>query len=132
MKKLFLILPLLLLFATHGLAQVTAVMKVSVTVISGAKTEITSNFFLSDNPVSAKHGEVIVTSSPNSEVAVYSDENCTLTNDLGEIINVATDSLLEIDSTTGTHTLSLNGKLPTTKKLAGKYTGNMVTTIVYL
>ena len=132
MKKTLLILSFLAFLATAADAQVTAVMKVSATIISGARTEIPSKLFLSDNPNDAKHGEIIVTSSPNSDVEVYSHENCELTNNLGEIINIKTGSFLEVDSVAGTRKLSFNGALPTNKRLAGNYRGNMVTTIVYL
>lgn len=132
MIKTLLILSFLAFIATDADAQVSAVMKVSVTVVSGAKAEIPSDLFLSNNPDAAKHGEIIITSSPNSDIAMYSDQNCTLVNDLGEIINVETDSLLEVDSVAGIHKLSLNGVLPANTRLAGSYTGNIVTTIVFL
>lgn len=132
MRKTLLILSFLTFLASAADAQVTTVMKVSVTIVSGAKTEIPSNLFLSDNPNDAKHGEIIITSSPNSDVAMYSDENCELTNDLGEVISIETGSLLETDSTSGTYKLSLNGALPTDENLSGNYRGHMVTTIVYL
>lgn len=132
MKKILLILPFLLIFQTNISSQVTAVMKVSVNVVSGAKAETPANLFLSNNQNNSHQGEVIITSSPNADIDVFTSEEFTLTNNLGETISIETDSLLDVDSSLGTYTLSINGDLPSNKKLSGKYTGNLVTTIVYL
>lgn len=132
MKKILLILPFLLILQADISAQVTAVLKVSVNVVSGVKAETPANLFLSNSPTNSHNGEVIITSSPSSDVEIETKESCTLTNNSGHSIQIKTDSLFDFNPDSGTHSLSINGDLPSNKKISGNYTGNLVTTIVYL
>ncbi|MEP1151153.1 MAG: hypothetical protein ABJH08_05435 [Balneola sp.] len=132
MKKILLILSFLLLSQISASAQEIAVMKVSVNVVSGAKAEQISDLFISANSNESLSGQLIITSSPNSEIQVQTDSDCTLVNESGEIITVQTNSLLNLDNNTGAHHLSLNGKLPKEALASGNFKGNLVTTIVYL
>jgi hypothetical protein len=132
MKNLILVSFFILLFSTTAFTQAIAVMKASVTIVSGGKTEIPTDLFLSSNPANSRHGEVIITSSPNTDINIFSEKECTLVNKIGETIKIKTDSLLDINSNLGTHTFSVNATLPTHNKLNGNYIGSMVTTIEYL
>ena len=113
-------------------AQATAVMKVSVQVISGVKAEKITNLYLSDD-ISADHnGEIIISTTPLSDVFIFVDENSVLTNTSRETFQIKTDSLITSDTNTGTSAVSISGSLPANKKLSGQYTGSITTTIVYL
>lgn len=132
MKKILLILSFLLLSQLPASAQAIAVMKVSVNVVSGAKTEQISNLFISGDSKNSLNGQLVITSSPNSEIQVHTNSDCTLENEFGEKLTVQTNSVLKLDNITGAHHLSLNGKLPKGTPPSGKFIGNLVTTIVYL
>lgn len=113
-------------------AQETTVMTVSVKVISGVNAEKISDLYLTDRPSSIHDGEIIITTAPRSDVFISVDENSKLTNSQGETFQIKTDSLITSDTRSGTSLVSISGSLPENKKLAGRYTGTVTTTIVYL
>merc|ERR1711974_155428 len=101
MKKTSLLLSLILLLPVGLHAQATAVMKVSVEVVSGVKAEKLTNLYLTDD-VSADHnGEIIITTTPLSDILISVEENSTLTNSLGETFQIETDSLITSDTSSG-------------------------------
>ena len=132
MKKILLILPFLLILQADISAQVTAVMKISVRVVSGVNVEKVSNLLVSSNSENSLRGQLVITSSPNSEIAVTTSDDCTLVNELGETLTLHTNSVLDSNATSGAHHLSLGGQFPNKTSLSGTYKGNLVTTIVYL
>jgi hypothetical protein len=132
MRKLLLILTFSWCFAAVGTAQVTAVMKVSAEVISGVNVQKASDLFISENSSKSHAGEIIINSSPSSDIQIITQENFTVKNSSGEIILIEADSLLDFNATTGTHSLKVNSQLPAANSIPGNYTGNMLTTIVYL
>ena len=132
MKKSCLILLVMLFSALSASAQVTAIMQASVKIVSGVQAEQVSSLQLSENLSSAHDGEVIITSSPLSEVFIFVDENSVLTNSIGETVEIKTDSLVNADIESGKSSISISGSLPEKKKIIGQYSGTVVTTIVYL
>lgn len=132
MKKTFFLLPLLLLLSVALRAQETATMIVSVEVISGVKAEKVSDLFLTDDTSSIHDGEIIFTTAPLSDVLISVEENSMVKNSHGETFQIETDSLITSDIRSGTSQVSISGSLPENKKLVGRYTGTVTTTIVYL
>ena len=132
MKKTFFLLPLLILFSVGLCAQVTSTMTVSAQVISGVKTEKISNLYLSNHSSSAHNGEIIISSSPLSDVFIFVEENSVLTDSSGDTFQIETDSLISSDTHTGISAVSISGTLPSNKNLTGQYSGTITTTIVYL
>lgn len=132
MKKTSLLLSLLLFLSVNLRAQETAIMTVSVKVISGVKAEKISDLYLTNDSSGIEDSEVIVSSAPHSDVLISVDENSMLTNSQGETFQIETDSLITSDTRSGTSLVSISGSLPENKKLAGRYTGTVTTTIVYL
>lgn len=107
-------------------------MTVSVQVINGVKAEKVSDLFLTEGTLPSHDGEIIFTTSPLSDVLISVEENSMLTNSHGETFQIETDSLITSDTRSGTSLVSISGSLPENKKLAGRYTGTVTTTIVYL
>lgn len=132
MKKVFFLLPLMLFLSLGLRAQETTIMTVSVKVISGVNAEKISDLYLTDRASSIHDGEIIITTTPRSDVFISVDENSMLTNSQGETFQIETDSLITSDTRSGTSLVSISGSLPENKKLAGRYTGTVTTTIVYL
>lgn len=132
MKKTISLLPLLLLLSVGLRAQATAVMKVSVQVISGVKAEKINNLYLTDDLSADHNGEIIFSTTPLSDIFIFVEENSILTNASGESFQIKTDSLITSDTNTGRSAASISGSLPENKKLSGQYTGSVTTTIVYL
>lgn len=132
MKKILLILPFLILLQANISAQVTAVMTVSVRVVSGVNAQSPSDLYLTRNLDNSQRGEVTFTTTPYSDVEIETNDSCTLSNNSGHSIKIKTDGLFVSNPESGAYSLSINGKLPLNKELTGNYTGNLVTTIVYL
>ncbi|MBO6573213.1 MAG: hypothetical protein JJ958_12310 [Balneola sp.] len=132
MKKTSLLLSLLLFLSVNLRAQETAIMTVSVKVISGVKAEKISDLYLTNDSSGIEDSEVIVSSAPHSDVLISVEENSTLTNSLGETFQIETDSLITSDASSGTSLVSISGSLPENKELSGRYTGMVTTTIIYL
>ncbi len=132
MKKTSLLLSLLLFLSVSLRAQETAIMTVSVKVISGVKAEKISDLYLTNDSSGIEDSEVIVSSAPHSDVLISVEENSTLTNSLGETFQIETDSLITSDTSSGTSLVSISGSLPENKELSGRYTGMVTTTIIYL
>ncbi|MBR9919033.1 hypothetical protein GYB29_15495 [bacterium] len=132
MKKTSLLLSLLLFLSVNLRAQETAIMTVSVKVISGVKAEKISDLYLTNDSSGIEDSEVIVSSAPHSDVLISVEENSTLTNSLGETFQIETDSLITSDTSSGTSLVSISGSLPENKELSGRYTGMVTTTIIYL
>jgi|11_taG_2_1085331.scaffolds.fasta_scaffold00005_226 hypothetical protein len=132
MKKISLLLSLLLFLSVNLRAQETAIMTVSVKVISGVKAEKISDLYLTNDSSGIEDSEVIVSSAPHSDVLISVEENSTLTNSLGETFQIETDSLITSDTSSGTSLVSISGSLPENKELSGRYTGMVTTTIIYL
>lgn len=116
-------------------AQATAVMKVSVTVVSGAGIQSITDLELS-NPTSSSaaysNGSFTVISPPNTDVLVNHQKNVRATNGSGNHLTIPTYSSIEHDSVKGTHTVSFKASLPQNKPVAGFYKGSLNTTIEYL
>ena len=132
MKKTFLALIFSLFLSITAHAQASAVMRVSVEIVSGVKAEKVSNLYLSNNPLSAHDGEVIISTTPLSDTVIFVQENSLLTNAIGETIEVKTDSLVSKNTTSGKHSISISSTLPKSDQINGQYSGSVVTTIIYL
>lgn len=132
MKKTYFLLPLMLFLSVVLRAQETAIMTVSVNVISGVKAEKISDLYLTNDTSSIHDGEIIITTAPLSDVFISVEEESMLTNSHGETFQIKTDSLISSDTYSGTSLVSISGSLPENKELAGQYTGTVTTTIVYL
>jgi hypothetical protein len=132
MKKSFLILSLALFLSAAAHAQAAAVMKVSVQIISGVKTEKTSDLYISNNSLSNHDGEVLISTAPLSDMYIFVDESSILKNKDGQILEVKTDSLITTDLKSGKHSISLSSSLPANQSYKGQYSGSVTTTIIYL
>lgn len=116
-------------------AQATAVMKVSVTVVSGAGIQGLTDLELSNATSSTaaySNGSFTVVSSPNTEVLVNHQKSVLTTNATGNQLTIPTYSSIEYDSVKGTHTVSFKAELPKDKPIAGFYKGSLNTTVEYL
>ncbi|HBZ39007.1 MAG TPA: hypothetical protein DEO59_11230 [Balneola sp.] len=132
MKKSRLILLVLMLSTLDAHAQVTAIMQASVKIVSGVQAEQVSSLQLSENLSSNHDGEVIITSTPLSEVFIFVDEHSSVSNTFGETVEIKTDSLVNADIESGISSISISGTLPQKNKINGQYSGTVVATIVYL
>lgn len=132
MKKTLLTLLFLLLLQISASAQIAVVMKISARVVSGVKVEKISNLFVSSSIENSLHGQLVITSSPNSEIQIETNDDCILANESGETLTLQTNSVLDFNPNSGVYRLSLGGKLPKKSSLSGNYKGNLVTTIIYL
>ena len=116
-------------------AQATAVMKVSVTVVSGAGIQGLTDLEVSNSASSTdaySNGSFTVVSSPNTEVLVNHQKSVLTTNETGSQLTIPTYSSIKHDSVKGTHTISFKAELPKNKPTAGLYKGSLNTTIEYL
>ncbi len=132
MKTTILILSFSLFLHFDLLAQASAVMQVSVEIISGVKAQKTSNLYLTVDDNSDHDGEVIISATPLSDVFIFVDDQSVLTNSIGETIQIQTDSLITSNEQTGTRAVSVSGSLPKKQINGGRFTGTITTTIVYL
>lgn len=122
----------LLLISGSAFAQksATAVMNVSVTVISGSTISDVQNVNIDfDNQVVTSGGFEIQTSQ-NIDTAIENDGLVTLTNQFGESITIESDSSLI--SQNNTQRVNVSAKLDDSiANLRGAYQGTMTTTIAY-
>lgn len=121
---------------SHLIAQVSAVMQVKATIISGAGfSSLEENAIdlsqanLSGN-VSA--GSFQLSTAPGADISIHLKENPILINENGEVMKVAPLSLIQNISNTGNHHISINGNIPVQDNLNGQYNGSVTAVIDYL
>jgi len=132
MKKIALILTLLLAFSLQIDAQVTAVMKVTVQVVSGSKVVAPGNFILTKENNTLESGRMEVTSAPTSDIEITMDRKIYLSDK-----NSATSILIDAKPIirkhkSGKHSVSIKTNVSEIQKLNGNYEGTIVTTFNYL
>lgn len=135
-----LITSLLTLFGTTILyqanAQVTAVMQARVEIVSGAGFTHMENAFIDLNPKNLtekfKSGSFSLISSPGSEISVYLQQNTSLKNDSGEIIEFQSLGLDKKSNSSGKHEFSINGKIKNDHQINGFYEGSITAVVEYL
>lgn len=132
MKKITLILTLLLAFSLQIDAQVTAVMKVTVQVVSGSKVVAPGNFILTKENNTLESGRMEVTSAPTSDIEITMDRKIYLSDK-----NSATSILIDAKPIirkhkSGKHSVSIKTNVSEIQKLNGNYEGTIVTTFNYL
>lgn len=128
------ILLLLTVLTTSAFAQKTAVatMRVSATIISGATLNNIEAINL-DLTSNVKTGGSFEFLAPNNmETQVDVENSIKITNEFGEVLDLASDSLHQIEN--GKHLINLNAALTdnSTNNLRGNYYGNVTTTVNYL
>lgn len=108
----------------------TAVMNVSVTVISGSTISDVQNVNIDFENQIVTAGGFEINTSKNIDTAIENDELVTLTNEFGESITIEPDSSLISENMT--QRVNLSAKLDDSiANLRGAYQGTMTTTIAY-
>ena len=108
----------------------TAVMNVSVTVISGTQVSDIHNLDINFDEHTVEAGSFEITTAKNVETSIQNEPTITLTNQFGDEITVESDSTLLTDS--NTHKVNVGAKLdPGFTNLRGMYSGTITTTIAY-
>ncbi len=133
---LTLLLLLTVAYSTNLVGQVTAVMRVEVTVISGAsltqapKVELP----LTSNSASTSLSNDVfqVTTAKNTALDFDCPESVLVTNEFGESVTIYTNSSVTEDKETGSRYFALESNVKPTKITRGNYSGTLTTTIDYL
>src|SRR5690554_4482207 len=140
MKKLNTYLSIFILLATFSStqvnAQVTAVMEVKVTVISGAsltqQNELNLLLQTSGSSTSINDNLFELTTAKHTEVNFNLPESVQVTNEFGETATIITNCSSIQNKDLGTHTIGMESSLADTQPIRGKYSGEFTTTIDYL
>lgn len=117
-------------------AQVTAVMDVKVTIISGASLTQQNelNLFLHQNDTSASKSENLfqLTTAKHTEVNLDLPELVQVTNEFGETATIRTNCSSIENKDLGTHIIEMKSSLADSQPVRGRYFGVFTTTIDYL
>lgn len=132
MKKIALILTLILTFSLQIDAQVTAVMKVTVQVVSGSKVVAPGNLILTKENNTFKGGHMEVTSAPKSDIEITIDRKFYLTDKNKTSSHLITAKPVIKKHKSGKHSVSIETNVSEIKNLDGNYEGTIVTTFNYL
>lgn len=140
MKNIKTYLPIFILLACFSSlkvsAQVTAVMDVKVTIISGASLTQQSelNLFLqsSDVPLTTNENLFELTTAKHTEVNFNLPTSVQITNEFGETTTIFANYNSIENKDLGTHSVALESSIVDTKPIRGKYSGEFTTTIDYL
>jgi predicted lipoprotein len=132
MKKIALILTLLLAFSTQIDAQVTAVMKVTVQVVSGSKVVAPGNLILTKENDMLEGGHMEVTSAPKSDIEITIDRKIYLTDKNKTSSHLITAKPVIKKHKSGKYSVSIETNVSEIKNLDGNYEGTIVTTFNYL
>ncbi len=123
-------------YSTNIVAQATAVMRVEVTVISGASLTQTSDLelplSLSNSSTSVNQEMFQVTTSKNTALDFDCPESVLVTNEFGESVTIYTNSSVTQNKETGSRYFALESSAQPTHVTRGKYSGTLTTTIDYL
>lgn len=132
MIKFFLIIAFSLFLSGNTLAQSSAVMRVSVTVVSGVSAEKNNDFVLSLNPTHNSKGEIVFTSNPYVDVDITTEQDLTIKNTDGDKLSLKTDTLIKSDNKLGKHTVSIGSNSIQLDQANTDYKGSIRATINYL
>tara|TARA_R110002096_G_scaffold183757_12_gene361928 strand:+ start:12369 stop:12791 length:423 start_codon:yes stop_codon:yes gene_type:complete len=140
MKTISKYLTLLLLLAVASsanlAAQATAVMRVEVTIISGASltqaSDIELPLSISSNSASTNQEMFQITTSKNTALDFDCPESVLVTNEFGESVTIYTNSSVTENKETGSRYFALESNATPTHNTRGKYSGTLTTTIDYL
>lgn len=132
LKNILYILLILLCANIPLSAQVTAVMKIQVNVVSGAKVNASKNLLYSSKNGTFKAGFLSIRSAPNSEINVETESECFMKSTSGERVRILTSSNIEEKFDSGNQTISIHVDIPDSEKLEGNYSGSITTVINYL
>ena len=122
----------LMLISGSAFAQksATAVMNVSVTVISGSTISSVQNVDINFDDNTVTTGGFEINTSKNIDTSIENDSFVTLTNEFGESITVESDSSLISDNKT--QKVNVGAKIDEDlDDLRGTYQGTITTTIAY-
>lgn len=123
---------ILLLVSTNILAQksATAVMNVSVSVISGVTLSEVSTVGINFDDNTISEGGFEITTPKSMDAQIVNQESVVITNEFGESITIGSDSSSTIDNDVRFVTLGADiGQQ--TANLRGTYQGTLTTTISY-
>jgi hypothetical protein len=123
---------ILLLVSTNILAQksATAVMNVSVSVISGVTLSEVSTVDINFDDNTISEGGFEITTPKSMDAQIVNQESVVITNEFGESITIGSDSSSTIDNDVRFVTLGADIGQPTAN-LRGTYQGTLTTTISY-
>ncbi|MBO6535500.1 MAG: hypothetical protein JJ966_04715 [Balneolaceae bacterium] len=123
---------ILLLVSTNILAQksATAVMNVSVSVISGVTLSEVSTVDINFDDNTISEGGFEITTPKSMDAQIVNQESVVITNEFGESITIGSDSSSTIDNDVRFVTLGADIGQPTAN-LRGTYHGTLTTTISY-
>ncbi|MEO1022819.1 MAG: hypothetical protein AAFW89_09750 [Bacteroidota bacterium] len=111
----------------------SAVMQVSVNVVSGANASVQSPMqYLTPGSTTLEAGNVVLATLPHSDILVSTPEKAPLVNKHGNLIAYAPQKKLTSDPASGVHTITMDGDLKSQTPLTGHYFGHLKTTVEYL
>jgi|AntRauTorckE6833_2_1112554.scaffolds.fasta_scaffold03972_5 hypothetical protein len=123
-------------FSFTANAQVTAVMQAKVDIISGAGFTLIQDAVIDLNSENLsdeiKAGSFSLVSAPGTDISIHVEENSVIKNELGEIIEFESLTVNKISHESGTHDISVNGKVKNAKSLDGHYQGSITAVVEYL
>lgn len=118
------------------LAQATAVMDVTVTIISGAsltqQNELNLSLQPSSTSVTTNENIFKLTTAKNTEVNFNLPESVQVTNEFGEKATIVTNCNPILNKNLGTHIVEMESSLVESQLIRGNYSGKFTTTIDYL
>ncbi len=133
---LTLLLLLTIASSTNIVAQATAVMRVEVTIISGASltqaSKVELPLSLSSNSASANQEMFQITTAKNTALDFDCPKSVLVTNEFGETVTIYTNSSVSENKETGSRYFALESNATPTLNTRGNYSGTLTTTIDYL
>lgn len=135
--KLSILTLLFFSFSYQSFGQLTAVMQVSVEVISGAKfsPDATPIINLSDLNASGQNiqaGSFSLFAAPGTDIQVHVASSTTIKNAMGEIIEISDVNVNRVVDASGKQSYSFNGTMNNQNNINGHYQGQLTAVVEYL